>query len=301
MNFFYSSFEFFGHLCENTDFGLFWEIGNSRNYFATQQQPIVQFVKLENYPDGGIGRLELFGETVEGSVADHLSETFDDVWEAKLNNYLDLLPKTNGFPANFTPPPVDTTLLGYPNCDSPCSDSPPTILFPSLHDFGGAKASVIVAGNTQFSVPSNVLRPGRGLNMGDGWETARMRVPIQTDVFSLQSAVHQSYNWCLIQLNAPGSLHYVVVDTFHFVNNSPLAISIEGTNQTGNSITLSNYYSPNINWQFLIPPTPLKPHTEQVFTVSEQTSTFTHVFVKIYPCGGVSRIRFYGPLNSSSE
>ena len=272
---------------------------NSRNYFPTKQQPLVQYVRLNQYPDGGIARLELFGETVDTTLKEQLEEQHDSLWHEKVKEYFSLLPKETGFGAGFVPPYADASLLGKPDCSLPVSSDPPRILFPSLHDFGGADAAVVAGSNTQYSVPSNMLRPGRGINMGDGWETARMHVDAK-DVFNLQTAVHQLYHWTVVRLNQKGSLHKIVVDTFHFKNNTPRAVAIEGTDHP--HLTLDNYYDPSIRWCSILPPTGLVPHQEQVFDVpaGQHNKKWTHVLIKIYPCGGLSRVRLYGPVESKA-
>ena len=61
--------------------------------------------------------------------------------------------------------------------------------------------------DAHYGVPANLLLPGRGINMGDGWETRRRREP--------------GNDWCLIALGHPGTLERIEVDTAHFESSIP--------------------------------------------------------------------------------
>merc|ERR1712137_142806 len=229
----------------------------------------------------------------EGKLADMLEETKDELWNQKITHYLSLLPKSPGFPADFVPPPCDPKLLGKPHLAPPCSSELPQFVFPDLIDFGGENASVIAGSSTTYSMPGNMLRPGRGINMGDGWETARIRNSVPEEVFQLDSPLFKEYNWVVIKLQqVSNGFSKIVVDTFHFVNNSPLAFAIDGTNCS--DMDLENYYTWNVDWFSIMPPTQLVPHKEQLFEINPAGQPITHVLVKIFPCGGLSRLRLYG-------
>jgi allantoicase len=104
-----------------------------------------------------------------------------------------------------------------------------------------------------------------------------------------------------------------LIDTLHFRNNSPVAFSLEAC--AAPTLTEQNFYSRDIKWTTLLPATLLAPHTEacfelpQVFAarsfiilalascsallVQAGHTQWTHVLLKIYPCGGVSRMRLF--------
>ena len=42
---------------------------------------------------------------------------------------------------------------------------------------------VVAYSDAHFGHPRNLINPGRGVNMGDGWETKRRRAPVMTGVF----------------------------------------------------------------------------------------------------------------------
>ena len=66
-----------------------------------------------------------------------------------------------------------------------------------------------------FSAMGNLIMPGRGVNMGDGWETKRNRTPGNRD-------------WVILKLARPGVVERIIVDTCHFKGNYPDSCLIEG-------------------------------------------------------------------------
>jgi allantoicase len=81
-----------------------------------------------------------------------------------------------------------------------------------------ANGGLAVAYSDQhFGRASNILLPGRGVNMGDGWETRRSRGPDHCD-------------WVVVKLGAEGVIKKVVVDTAHFRGNFPKMVKLEATN-----------------------------------------------------------------------
>ena len=67
-----------------------------------------------------------------------------------------------------------------------------------------------------FGSADNLLLPGRGHDMSDGWETKRSRQPGHTD-------------WVIVQLGKESSfIEKIIVDTAHFRGNFPQFISVQG-------------------------------------------------------------------------
>ena len=62
-------------------------------------------------------------------------------------------------------------------------------------------ALVLASSSAHYSRPENLLKPARGINMGDGWETARMRPAVQSEVFDLKGPVREQFNWTLVALH----------------------------------------------------------------------------------------------------
>ena len=142
----------------------------------------------------------------------------------------------------------------------------------------GARA--LLCNDMFFSHMNNLIMPGRGINMGDGWETKRNRIAGNRD-------------WVILQLAHRGSIHRIVVDTGHFKGNYPDSCLIEGTiieerkeiNPAGNEI----------QWTTILPQVKLEADHEHFFEKEIASyNTFTHVRLSIFPDGGISRLRLWG-------
>ena len=126
---------------------------------------------------------------------------------------------------------------------------------------------------------SALLLPGRGLNMGDGWETRRRREP--------------GNDWCVIALGVPGTVEKIEVDTAHFKGNFPDGCSLQAAYVNGGtdgSITTQSMF-----WQTLLPLQTLE--MDAIHTFSDEVvklGPITHVRFNIFPDGGVSRLRLWG-------
>ena len=57
------------------------------------------------------------------------------------------------------------------------------------------------------------MTEGRGVNMGDGWETRRRREP--------------GNDWILMRLGASGIIEKIEIDTAHFKGNYPDRCSVQ--------------------------------------------------------------------------
>jgi allantoicase len=116
----------------------------------------------------------------------------------------------------------------------------------------------------------------------DGWETRRRRTP--------------GYDWCIIRLGLPGIIRGIVVDTSFFTGNYPERFSLEGCNLgEGHPYRSekSRLRSEKTGWEQIFPETPLKGDSRNPFGV-ENGHRFTHLRLKIYPDGGVARLRVHG-------
>ncbi len=152
---------------------------------------------------------------------------------------------------------------------------------------GGA---VLVANDEFFAPKENLLKPnapifveGKYTDLGkwmDGWETRRRRTP--------------GYDWCIIRLGLPGIIRGVVVDTSFFRGNYPEHFSLEACALDGVPTT-EELTSAAISWIPLLPQLPLSGDTQNPFAV-ESEQRFTHLRFKIYPDGGVARLRVYGEV-----
>jgi allantoicase len=164
--------------------------------------------------------------------------------------------------------------------------------FTELVDLASEKlgGAVLVANDEFFAPKENLLKPdapifieGKYTDLGkwmDGWETRRRRTP--------------GYDWCIIRLGAPGKIRGVVVDTSFFRGNYPEHCSLEACT-VDRLPTVDELTSENIEWIPLLPQLPLAGDSQNTFAI-ESEQRFTHLRLKIYPDGGVARLRVYGEV-----
>ncbi|HTL11544.1 MAG TPA: allantoicase [Bdellovibrionota bacterium] len=107
----------------------------------------------------------------------------------------------------------------------------------------------------------------------DGWESRRKR--------NLKPG--NDHDWCVVQLGVPGIIRGVNIDTSFFTGNFPEAASLEacaGDPDRG-------------PWKELIPRTRLQGGSHNLVAVADP-GTWTHVRLRIFPDGGVARLRVHG-------
>jgi allantoicase len=142
-------------------------------------------------------------------------------------------------------------------------------------------AYIVAANNQHFGLASNLLMPGRGVNMGDGWETRRRREP--------------GHDWCIVALAHAGVIQRVEVDTAHFKGNYPDRCSLQAARVSGG--THASLITQSMFWPTLLPEQPLQ--MDRVHTFGAQLAALgavTHVRLNIMPDGGVSRLRLFGTV-----
>ncbi len=121
---------------------------------------------------------------------------------------------------------------------------------------------VVEASDMYFGSRHNLIFPGRASGMHDGWETRRRR--------------GEGHDWALIQLACEGEIRRVEVDTLHYKGNFPESCALESEDGAA-----------------IVPRTKLTAHSNHVFEISEPI-TASRVRLRIYPDGGVSRLRVFG-------
>lgn len=140
----------------------------------------------------------------------------------------------------------------------------------------GGKA--IACNDMFFSAMGNLIMPGRGVNMGDGWETKRNRTPNNRD-------------WVILKLAHKGNIERIIVDTSHFKGNYPDSCSIEACMSSNDDEVINN----KVPWQVLLPQQKLSADNEHAFTKEVNSgNSFSHVRLNIFPDGGISRLRLFG-------
>ena len=141
-------------------------------------------------------------------------------------------------------------------------------------------AAAIDCNDEFFASKDNLVKPGaaewregvytdRGKWM-DGWETRRRR-----DVTA------DAHDWCVVRLGVRGVVKGVDVETTHFKGNYPESCAIDAGDGS--------------SWREVLARTPLGGDSHNLFAVTDAAAA-THLRLRIYPDGGVARLRAYGTV-----
>jgi allantoicase len=139
----------------------------------------------------------------------------------------------------------------------------------------------IIANDEHYGRVENLTAPGRGADMGDGWETRRRREP--------------GHDWAVLELGTFGRIEEVVVDTAHFKGNYPDRCSIQASRRAHGSP--AEIAAQAESWPVLLPE--MKLQADHIHTFKGEVAALGPVrFVRlnIYPDGGVSRLRLMGTV-----
>ncbi|KAG8160377.1 hypothetical protein KVR01_009913 [Diaporthe batatas] len=127
-----------------------------------------------------------------------------------------------------------------------------------------------------FGTKDNLILPGRGKDMGDGWETKRSRGKDHVD-------------WAVIRLGAPALIQRLVVDTAYFRGNFPQKVKVDAIEWKGSGEPPATAEA----WQEVVEPSKTGPDQEHEYASKIQDKPFTHVKLTMIPDGGVKRIRVF--------
>jgi allantoicase len=153
----------------------------------------------------------------------------------------------------------------------------------------------VIAANDEFFAPKeNLLKDSKPVFIEDkytdrgkwmdGWETRRRRSP--------------GHDWCIVRLGLPGIIRGVIVDTSYFRGNYPEQCSLEACAMAPETVLkreLAALHAPSTKWYELIAQSDLKGDSQNEFEIRGD-HRFTHVRLKIFPDGGVTRLRIHGEV-----
>ena len=141
---------------------------------------------------------------------------------------------------------------------------------------------IVAYNDAHYGTVWTLLTEGRGLNMGDGWETRRRREP--------------GNDWIIIRLGAAGLIERIVLDTCHFKGNYPDRASLQAALVESGS-------DPSIVTQSMFWPELMAAQKLSADAIHEfegdaimRLGAVNHVKLNIFPDGGVSRLRIFGRL-----
>ncbi len=168
--------------------------------------------------------------------------------------------------------------------------------FTELIDLASEKlgGAVLYANDDFFAPKENLLKPnapifieGKYTDLGkwmDGWETRRRRSP----------RLDEKFDWCVIRLGLAGIIHGVIVDTSFFRGNFPSHCSLEACAIDGLP-NIEQLLDTETKWAEILPQAELKGDSQNRFTIN-YNRRITHLRLKIYPDGGVARLRVFGEV-----
>lgn len=133
-----------------------------------------------------------------------------------------------------------------------------------------------------FGRKENLLLPGRGVDMGDGWETKRSRGKGHVD-------------WVVVRLGSRGRIGRLLFDTRNFIGNYPQGVKVEGCDvQDGEEIPEQG----GGRWLEILGVEKVGP--DDLFEFDGERlknvdgKTYTHLRMTMIPDGGVKRFRVFG-------
>ncbi|HWG02509.1 MAG TPA: allantoicase [Trebonia sp.] len=161
------------------------------------------------------------------------------------------------------------------------------------------RGCVLAASDEFFAEKENLISPaapthrpatyGHKGQVYDGWETRRRRGP------GGAQPAEGEHDWVIVRLGAPCVVRAVVVDTAFFTGNYPQACAVEACFADGYPASLDA-----AKWEEIVPRAHLTGDSRHVFHVSP-VRRFSHVRLRIYPDGGVARLRVHGTVVPSPE
>ena len=141
-------------------------------------------------------------------------------------------------------------------------------------------ATPIACNNEHFGRAENILAPGMGKNMGDGWETRRSR--------------GKNFDWLIIKCAAAGKINKIQIDTHHFKGNYPDKCSIQAA-FIDKKISSRAIVNSSKKWKLLLNKVKLHAHQKHNFKNNlMKDKKVNYIKINIFPDGGISRIRVFG-------
>ena len=143
-------------------------------------------------------------------------------------------------------------------------------------------ASIVTCNNEHFGKAENILAPGVGKNMGDGWETRRSR--------------GKNSDWLILKCSTPGKVNKIQIDTHHFKGNYPDTCSLQAA-YLNEKISNKSIVNKSKKWKLLLDKVKLHAHKKHNFNNKlMRKSKINYIRVNIFPDGGISRIRIFGKV-----
>lgn len=130
-----------------------------------------------------------------------------------------------------------------------------------------------------YSSPANIVLPGKGKHMGEGWENSRRR--------------GDGNDFAVFALAAPGMIRHVEVDTSYYLGNAPGWVRLSTADAARNDASDPAAYTD------LLAKRAVQPDTRHRYVIDPANSSepVTHVRLDVYPDGGLTRLRLWGEVS----
>jgi allantoicase len=158
----------------------------------------------------------------------------------------------------------------------------PRVLARPESDLGAVERGgrVVACTGTTVDAARRLVLPGRALDRSDGWETPRRRDGGPDSV--------------LVELAGRGALHRVVVDTAPFRGSAPESVTLEIADARGRDVASLG----DTDFVEILPRTRLLGDTvHEIEDELRPHAPGTHVRLRVWPDGGVGRLRLFGTLS----
>jgi allantoicase len=257
-------------------------------------------IRLNYFPDGGVARLRLYGTP----VVEPPSTTHRPLGTVTTTT-------------TTVPPPLYMPMVTNATCTVVSyNDIGTDVIMPSQTTTAdcGTQVSCVQEGgigrtctNQHYGTPSNLLQCNSGVYMGDGWETARQ--PNRPGILVAQSEggfvdFGNLSEYCIVQLAQPiRHVRRIILDTKHFKGNYPESVQVDGCylsdgNQKDN-LDVDWDDDDHVHWFPLLGRGRMSPHAEHCYDadtgqIVPHATHVSHVRVRLFPDGGLSRVRVYG-------
>ena len=201
-----------------------------------------------------------------------------------------------------------------------------TAAFLDLIDLASERLGAsVVAASDEFFAPKEALihaaapvwaegkytERGKGM---DGWETRRRRDSGPSTLRGPQGRPEQGrgttgsgpsraesrdgdHDWCIVRLGVPGIVRGVDVDTAFFKGNYPESCAIDACHTRGTTAVDDLLRA---SWQEIVPRTRLQGDAHNTIAATAEVPA-THLRLRIFPDGGVARLRAHGVVTADWE
>ncbi len=231
--------------------------GHAQHYYRIEKFQSKKFLRLRirTFPDGGLSRMGIFDEKLPANF----SNRFQNAQSAQ--------PVISALPIPQTKKPLSIPVDLSADFTARIRKRIPTSDLVNIASVV-LGAQILEASNEHYGPALQVISPFAPINMFDGFESARSR----------KEGHHE---FVIIQLAKASLIERIDFDFSYFVNNNPRAVAVDCFD--GQS------------WLEVISPTSVKEFaaSEKRFWITEKGIVSDRLRVRIFPDGGINRIRVW--------